>query len=286
MTDTNTPYMDRDNAKRYKRTFSNASSLIDDKVLYSYLKTISENGYVVINDVLDEASLDAIRSESLRLLEHKGRNEFEGHLTQRIYSVIAKSLVCNPLVDHPLIMALLENTLLPGFLLSQLQMINILPGESQQPLHADDGFYQVPRPRSALSAATVWAIDDFTSENGGTAVIPRSHLWDAKEPTSEDKQRQINVEMKAGSVVFFLGTLWHGGGANNSVDKSRLGITAQYCEPWCRQQENFSLSVPPARVAQCSDEIKHMLGYSVYGPFMGFVDGKHPKRLLEDFDQK
>jgi ectoine hydroxylase-related dioxygenase (phytanoyl-CoA dioxygenase family) len=85
--------------------------------------------------------------------------------------------------------------------------------------------------------------------------------------------------MPPGSVVFFLGTLWHGGGANRT-SAPRLCVTAQYCAPWVRQQENFSLSVSKERVKACSEHVQRMLGYSIYGPFMGFVDGMHPKRVI------
>jgi ectoine hydroxylase-related dioxygenase (phytanoyl-CoA dioxygenase family) len=87
--------------------------------------------------------------------------------------------------------------------------------------------------------------------------------------------------MPAGSMVFFVGTLWHGGGANRST-KPRMCVTAQYCAPYLRQQENFSLSVSRGRVRECSEHIQRLLGYSIHPPFMGFVDGMHPKRLLED----
>ena len=86
--------------------------------------------------------------------------------------------------------------------------------------------------------------------------------------------------MPAGSVLFFLGTAWHGAGANNT-DKSRMAVTAQYCEPWARQQENFSLSISRERARLCSETIQAMLGYSMLFPFIGFVDGRDPKRLLE-----
>lgn len=191
-----------------------------------------------------------------------------------------KTLACNPLVEHPLVLALLERLMFADYLLSQLQVINILPGEIAQPPHYDDGFYLIPRPRRHLGAATIWAIDDFTPENGATVVIPGSHKWDDKQPTAEDLSTQVSCAMPAGSVLLFLGTLWHGGGANQS-DVARLAVTAQYCEGFCRAQENFSLSVPKERVAQCSEDVKRMLGYSIFGPFMGMVDGLHPKRLLE-----
>ncbi|MBB6522495.1 phytanoyl-CoA dioxygenase family protein [Pseudoteredinibacter isoporae] len=272
-------------ASKYKKTQSNASDQVDPEVFQQYLSKVLEEGYVVIPDLLSQEEIDQIRHEVEPMLSHRGRNFFEGELTQRIYSVMAKTFALNPMVEHPMILALLDAVLMPSYLLSQLQVINILPGEKQQPLHADDGYVQIPRPRRFVSAATVWAIDDFTEENGGTAVIPGSHHWGDKQPDEEDKKRQINCEMKAGSAVFFLGTLWHGGGANVS-EKPRLAATAQYCEGFIRPQENFSLSVPLERAAQCSEDIKRMLGYSIFGPFMGMVDGKHPKRLLEPYLEK
>ena len=82
-------------------------------------------------------------------------------------------------------------------------------------------------------------------------------------------------------MVLFLGTLWHGGGANQSA-APRLAVTAQYCEPWARQQENFSLSVSLERARECSAHIQRMLGYSIHPPFMGMVNGMHPRRLLKE----
>lgn len=273
-------YVSSETARKYKKSASDALSKVDRHMLDKQLAAVQRDGYVIIPNVLSAEQLHEIRQEVSPLLDSTGRNDFEGALTQRLYSVIAKTFVCNPLVEHPLILALLDSLFQPGYLLSQLQVINILPGESQQAIHTDDAFYALPRPRQALGAATVWAIDDFTTENGGTVVIPGSHQWGEGGPTDEQLSRQIHCEMPAGSVVFFLGTLWHGGGANRS-SSSRLAITAQYCEGYCRTQENFSLSIPLKRVAKCSEDIKRMLGYSIYGPFMGMVDGKHPKRLLE-----
>ncbi len=163
----------------------------------------------------------AIKEAARPFLRHEGRNEFEGHKTRRIYSVIEKTLACNPLVEHPLILALLDQILMPNYLLSQLQVIEIYPGEVQQPLHHDDGFYPIARPRPAFSAATIWAIDDFTAENGATLVLPNSHLWGDRMPDANDEKDLVPVVMAAGSVVFFLGTLWHGAGANRVTRSAR-----------------------------------------------------------------
>ena len=169
---------------------------------------------------------------------------------------------------------------MPNYLLSQLQVIDIHPGEVRQPLHHDDGFYPLARPRAAVSAATIWAIDDFTEENGATLVLPRSHLWGDRTPTDVDRRDLVPAVMPAGSLVFFLGTLWHGAGANRSR-ATRMAATAQYCEPWARQQENYSLAISRERAKLCTETVRAMLGYSMLFPFIGFVDGRDPKRLLE-----
>ena len=248
--------------------------------LESLLEEARAEGYVIIPELMPRDVLETMRTEVLPMLRYDGRNEFEGRRTRRIYSVIEKTLTLNPFIEHPLILALLDKVLMPNYLLSQVQAINILPGEVAQPLHADDGFYPIARPRPPISAATIWAIDDFTAENGATVIIPRSHLWGDEYPGDGSGHNLVSAVMPAGSVLFFLGTAWHGAGANNT-DKSRMAVTAQYCEPWARQQENFSLSISRERARLCSETIQAMLGYSMLFPFIGFVDGRDPKRLLE-----
>jgi hypothetical protein len=252
---------------------------VDAQLVERLLAEVQQNGYVIIPELLPRQAMTELKAEVLPLLTHDGRNEFEGFKTRRIYSVIEKTLACNPLVDHPLILALLDTLLMNNYLLSQLQAINVYPGEIRQPLHHDDGFYPLPRPRAPISAATIWAVDDFTEENGATLVLPGSHKWGDGQPDT-DSTKLTPAVMPAGSVVFFLGTLWHGAGSNDS-GQPRMAATAQYCEPWARQQENYCLAISRERARLCSPDIQSMLGYSMLFPFIGFVNGRHPKRLLE-----
>jgi hypothetical protein len=239
---------------------------------------LQEQGYVIIEGAIDDATCDAVGRAVAPLLDATGRNAFEGHLTRRLYSVLTKTRAVDALVEAPLVLALLDRLLQPGYLLSQLQVIELLPGETEQLLHPDDGFYAWPRPRPPLGAATVWAIDDFTADNGATVVIPGSHRW-GQDRVPTDADERVAAVMPAGSVVLFLGTLWHGGGANRS-HRPRLAVTAQYCEPWLRQQESFLLSVDRATARRLSPQLRSMIGYSIHPPFMGMVDGMHPARLL------
>ncbi|MAD16989.1 MAG: phytanoyl-CoA dioxygenase [Alteromonadaceae bacterium] len=272
-------YVAGDNAGKYPQTQSEKVKLIPEHVTQADLKHVEEHGYIVIENVLSGDEITTVKNSISPLLNETGRNSFEGYKTQRLYGVLNKTRALDRLVDHPRILALLNKLFMPNYLLSQLQVINLLPGESGQPLHFDDGFYPIPRPRAPLGAATIWAIDDFTESNGATVIVPNSHTWDDNQkPTTEQAKSAV---MKAGSVLFYPGTFWHGGGANHS-SANRLAVTCQYCEPWLRTQENYFLGTPLNVVAVLSEDIRRMLGFSIHPPFIGMVNGMHPKRLLED----
>ncbi|HEY1842078.1 MAG TPA: phytanoyl-CoA dioxygenase family protein [Mycobacterium sp.] len=267
-----------DLALRYKWTPSGGAS-VDSSVVAADMAALDRDGYVIWENLLTAEECRQIRDVVAPWLGCTGRNSFEGRRTQRVYSVLSRTRVCDALVDAPRVLAVLDRLLMPNYLLSALQAINIQPGEAAQLAHHDDGFYPVPRPREPLAAATIWAIDDFTADNGATVLYPGSHRWGKRRPGPED--RSLPVVMPAGSCVFFVGTLWHGGGANTSR-ADRLAVTAQYCQPWLRPMEAFTLSVSREIARTVSGDIRRMLGYSIHPPFVGAVDGLHPLRLLDD----
>lgn len=254
-----------------------------DPTTVADLARLDRDGFIVLDALLDEDQVSAICQAIGPHLGPTGRNGFEGERTQRVYSLLAKTRELDVLVEHPRILAIVDRILGSGALLSQLQAINILPGETAQLLHPDDGMYPVPRPRAPLGIATVWALTPFTDANGATVVIPGSHRWEDRTPTEADEPRA--VVMSPGSCVVFVGTLWHGGGANRT-SLPRLGVTAQYCAAWLRPQETFTLSVPQKVARECSPRLRRLFGYSIYPPFIGMVDGRHPQRLLDAADKK
>jgi ectoine hydroxylase-related dioxygenase (phytanoyl-CoA dioxygenase family) len=261
------------------------------------LTRYQEQGFVILRDVLNASEIDALRAALQPYLDlgYQGRNNFEGEYTQRVYSLVGRGAVFERTAEHPAVLELVDALLQPGYLLTASQAICIHPGETPQPVHYDDTFYTLPRPRPAVSVSTIWALDDFTAENGGTEVIPGSHLWDDDRVAStykSDPDAPIDaglasqlepVEMPAGSLIFFAGTLLHRGGANRS-SRMRRAFSHQYCEPWARQQENFTLSVPRERARRMSLRLRQLLGYSIHPPFMGQLAGRHPeKALAEDY---
>lgn len=159
------------------------------------------DGYVIINNLISKETCQQIKQEGLALLGQTGRNPFEGQQTQRVYNVLSKTRITDQLAVHPHILGLMDRLFQPNFLLSQSQIINILSGEVAQSLHYDDAFYRLPRPRQPLGAATVWAIDDFTEDNGATVIIPGSHRWG--DDRFAQRSEAIPAVMPAGSVIFF-----------------------------------------------------------------------------------
>lgn len=269
--------LQQDLAKRHQTLPTNTADELKP-LIAADREVLLREGYIVLEGLLDEDTVATIRSFMMTAVEHTGRNTFEGVKTQRLYNVLEKTRLVDALAIHPRVTGLLDTLFKPNYLLSQVQGINILPGEKAQPLHYDDGFYPVPRPRAPFGAATIWAIDEFTEDNGSTVVLPRSHTLG--DEIVSNREHCIPVTMAAGSVVIFLGTLWHGGGENRSSD-SRLAVTCQYCEPWLRPQENFFLELSAASLQAMPERLLSMVGYSIHPPFMGMVNGMHPKRNLK-----
>ena len=260
---------------------------------------VHDRGYVIIEDVLSPSDCDDYR----QILEHfmavspTGRNVFEGTSSHRLYALLAKSARFAGMIEHPMAMAFAEHFLGESCLLSACLSINLHPGETVQPWHTDDGHISVPQPHGVFGISVFWALDDTTDMNGATEVLPFSHQWDAPdiagrlqdehfgqlEDLSETSQGEIEcvkATMKAGSVMIMRSDVWHRGGANQT-DTDRLIVTPQYCAGWARPLETMLLAVPPETVARLPSRTQALLGYSIHTPFMGYVDGMHPSRVLQ-----
>ena len=239
------------------------------------------DGYVVAESVLEPSRVEAMRAELEAVLESTptGRNDFEGFGTKRIYRLFGKTRAFDDLAIHPVMLGVLDQVL-GHAQLSAPTGIQIGPDEPAQILHRDDSIYPLPEPHAEVVLNTMWAFDDFTVDNGGTRFVPGSHRWPpGRVPTPSDDT--VQIEMPAGSVAFYTGSIWHGGGANRT-DRPRLGVILEYVAAWLRPQENHVIGVPPEVVATLPERLQELLGYNIFPPFMGYVDGRHPRRFLPE----
>jgi len=242
-------------------------------------RRLLDDGYVVVTGMMDAAGLDAARTDLDHVLAatRTGRNAFEGFDTQRVYALFAKTRTFDQAATHPLLLAVLDQVLV-HYQLSAPVGIRIGPGEKAQILHRDDAIYPIPEPHPPLVVNTMWPLDEFTAENGATRFIPGSHAWAPGRRPAADDPVEIAV-MSPGSAMFYLGSLWHGGGANQT-SAPRLGVILEYVVGWLRQQENHCLAVPRDIARELPERLQELLGYNIYPPFVGYVNGSHPRKVL------
>ena len=239
-------------------------------------------GYVVLPDLIPaprvSALIDALDALEARLGQGYARTAFEGRRTVRLNNLLAHDPIFEAVVLEPTLLALAESLLDPGLLLSSLCSLTLGPGQEAQPLHEDTQQIPLPRPHPTLAVNAVWALSDFTEENGATHVVPGSHRLDHPPPYGGDAPT-VAATMRAGSVMLFDSALWHRGGANRTQAR-RYALSCYYCAGWLRQQENLQLGIPRDRAQLFSQRLQELLGYSLYKGQYGHIDNRDPITLL------
>src|SRR5437660_12268155 len=244
----------------------------------SHVQEVAKQGYTIVKDAIDLEHLDALAADLARLEEQLGiepaTNSFEGSSTWRIYNLLVHGDLYERVPVHPNVLPIVEGVLDYGCLISSLSSIAIGPGETAQPIHADDQLIPLPKPHPPTVCNTMWALTDFTEEIGATRLIPGSHLRD-RSPDYGLPYDTIAAEMRKGSVLVWHGSLWHGGGAN-TTDRRRVGIAMNYCAGYIRQQENQQLGVPPSLVKTFPRRLQELVGYGIYNGLIGHIDKRSP----------
>ena len=251
-----------------------------DTPIETILEILDEDAGLIIDNFLSDQNLESIKNDLKPYLNvtRNGQDEFTGFETKRVGALMARSKTCQDLALDPLINQMAESFLGPhceSYQLHFTSAIQIGPGESSQILHRDRGVWggYIPR-KIETQFSTVWAINDFTKENGATQVVPGSHKWHKdREPLPEEI---AYAEMRAGSVFIYTGSVLHGGGTN-VTEQPRLGVFLHYAPSWLRQEENQYLSCPPEVAKGFSPELRSLIGYSKGGYVLGFFTDPEDK---------
>jgi ectoine hydroxylase-related dioxygenase (phytanoyl-CoA dioxygenase family) len=257
--------------------------VLDAERFADHVKQLDEDGYTIVEDAVEPELVDELAS-ALRDLERffdvqPAGNSFEGAATLRVYNLLALGRVWERVPVHPNVLPLVEAVLDHGCLISSLSSITILPGETAQPIHADDQLLPIPKPHVPTVCNSMWALTDFTEANGATRLVPGSHRYDHS-PDYGAPYDSIAAEMPRGSVLVWHGSLWHGGGSN-TTDSPRVGIAMNYCAGFIRQQENQQLGIPPEVAARFEPRLRELVGYSVYNALVGHINRHSPIEILD-----
>ncbi len=248
-----------------------------------HVSAIARDGYTIIPNAIEPSLLDELTA-NLEQLERifeiePSPNVFEGANTLRVYNLLALSPVWQEVPVHARILPVVDGVLDAGCLVSSLSSIRIMPGESAQPIHADDQLMPLVKPHVPTVCNTMWALTDFTDANGATRIIPETHLADHS-PNYGEEYPSIPAEMERGSVLVWHGSLWHGGGAN-TTDRDRIGIAMNYCAGWVRQQENQQLGIPVEVAKSFAPRLRELVGFGVYSMLIGHINKRSPVELLD-----
>lgn len=259
---------------------------------------LEQDGGVIVEDFVDAGTLDALWTDLGPALDAQryGEDWYNGTNTRRVSAVFARTKELTPVVTQPLYLgsarAIMQKPvpmhigkkrveMTPTIQISGTQVIQIHPGQGKQPLHRDDALHLRTHPGPTSRVQLMLAMSEFTAENGGTLVIPRSHHWDDERAPSTEEA--YPTEMPAGSGLIWLGGVYHGGGRNTS-DKPRTGLTIALDLGNLRQEENQYLAVPREMVLAYPEEVRRLLGYDRCPPGLGWVEMDDPYNLLEADD--
>jgi ectoine hydroxylase-related dioxygenase (phytanoyl-CoA dioxygenase family) len=236
---------------------------------------LAEDGAVVVDRVVEPAVLDRAVAELEPYLAATayGPDDFAGRRTKRTGGLIARSQTCRALVMDPLVLGAVAKMLSHSatYQLHLTQVISIDPGEPAQKIHRDQwAFAFFPFPKGyEVQCNTIWAVTDFTEENGATRVIPGSHRFDDR--LEFGVTDTIPAEMEKGSVLLYSGSLYHGAGANRST-RTRIGVNLTYVVSWLRKEENQYLSVPFEVARTLPVDLLRVMGYARGAYALGYVD--------------
>ncbi|MEM6375646.1 MAG: phytanoyl-CoA dioxygenase family protein [Pseudomonadota bacterium] len=239
-------------------------------------QVLLNDGGVIVETVGNSDLLDSVMVDLRAQFDeqgHKFANDFNGYKTLRVGGILGFSRASADILAHPLVMGVADHVLkrhCENYRIGSSTAIEIQPGEGAQDLHRDDDFYPIRVPGVEWQLSAMWAMTDFTAENGATRVVPHSHDLRPIETITEDQCCQAT--MPRGSVLFYLGGTVHSGGQNKS-NAARTGLITTYSLGWLRQEENHYLTIPRDVAESYPDHIRRLMGYQSHGSYLGVYPG-------------
>ncbi|MEH3036057.1 MAG: phytanoyl-CoA dioxygenase family protein [Sphingomonas adhaesiva] len=205
--------------------------------------------------------------------------DFYGRATKRLGGLLLRSRQAEALVQHPDVLALAEQVLLPWcdrVALNLTQAIEIHPGALAQYPHRDEDMWGGPKGAVEYLVNVMWPLVPFSPDNGATRLWPGSHRDRSVHGTEIDT---VVPALDPGDALLFLGSTLHGGGENRTR-QARRGIIVSYCLGWLKPFENQWLVYPPDVARTFDPELAALIGYVQHRPNLGNVEGRCPSELL------
>jgi ectoine hydroxylase-related dioxygenase (phytanoyl-CoA dioxygenase family) len=196
---------------------------------------------------------------------------FDGGRSQRLFNLINKDVAFAPLLEHPVVLSIVDDQLGLDAVLLDVSVNAVGPQSASGGWHVDSPLTQVPEPlpNFTLSMQTVWMLDDFRVENGATHVGRGSHLTLRRPPRGRGEiEGEVVLEGPAGSLAIWLSQTWHRHG-ENTTDAMRRGVIVQYGRCWVKPFVDLRTPMDAAQAAAFSPRLRYMMGCNASAPVRG-----------------
>jgi ectoine hydroxylase-related dioxygenase (phytanoyl-CoA dioxygenase family) len=249
------------------------------------IAALETDGYAIVENLAPVSVMDQIQADMQPFIDNTvfGYDNYLGKKTRRTGSLIARSQASHALIQHPLVLAACKGVMKKAsrFQLQLTQIISVYPESPAQKLHQDEtiwDFFPFPldyHPQCNL----IWALSDYTEENGATRIVPGSQDQKGRHYAYEES---LPAQMPRGSALFYTGKVFHGAGANRS-DMVRQALNVTYAAGWLRQEENQYLTTPVEIARTLPDDLLKLMGYQMGCLGMGYVrDFEDPLVMVRD----
>jgi ectoine hydroxylase-related dioxygenase (phytanoyl-CoA dioxygenase family) len=226
---------------------------------------LDRDGFLPLPGILTTEQVRQLRARVDELIaaegEDAGKEVHQEAGTDRLADLVNKGAIFDVFYTHPRVLAAIAHVLSGNLKLSSLNCRVARPGEGLQALHADWG--KPVEPGDYAVCNSIWLLDDFTTENGATRVVPGTHrsgqlpreaLADPMAPHPDE----LLMLAPAGTVVVFNSHVWHGGTRNRTTGPRRA-LHSYFCRRDQKQQLDQRAYIRPETAARLSDAARHIL---------------------------
>jgi ectoine hydroxylase-related dioxygenase (phytanoyl-CoA dioxygenase family) len=187
---------------------------------------------------------------------------------KRVWNLLEKGAVFRAIAEEPRMLAIIETILGHDFVLSSIAGSILRPGAPRQEPHVDYPYWDLYDPARFplgfnasfhIQVETLVMLDDFTPENGATAILPGSHKRCAWPDAEAFERSHVQATGPAGSLLMFTAPIWHAGRENRSAAARTALLSGYHCK-FIRQLEDFRRSISPETLALCSERLTYLMG--------------------------
>ena len=226
---------------------------------------VNGNGYVIIPDILSLEQAEEARSTVLRIAEYEktlGKVLLDAR-RERLYGLLYKAEIFEWMVQHPLVIEIVESIIGKDMILGGFSAHILNPGATNMGVHVDYPYWAMKPPFPAhpvMEIQIIWMVEDFTEKNGSPIFASGSQKYCCPPDLDQFSNTASKLTGKAGSVVISHGLVWHDTSTNAS-NQPRVSVLGNYSPKFVRPLENPLHDMQQEVIDRASPKLRQLLGF-------------------------